>query len=110
MMPDLLEPIQAWESRVAQSASEYLALLQPVLQSLGLRVKTMLCRSQPSSAAHYKSTLDVQIVDEAERVLWADSLILYHDSEQWADTEAVVPFLQEAIREAVHTWRTQHEK
>jgi hypothetical protein len=70
----------------------------------------MLCRSQPSSAAHYKSTLDVQIVDEAERVLWADSLILYHDSEQWADTEAVVPFLQEAIREAVHTWRTQHEK
>jgi hypothetical protein len=52
----------------------------------------------------------VQIVDEAERVLWADSLILYHDSEQWADTEAVVPFLQEAIREAVHTWRTQHEK
>ena len=110
MTPELSEPIRAWESRIEQQASEYLALVQPVLQSLGLHLEATLCRSEPRSSAHYKSTLDVRVVDEAGRVLWVDSLILYLDSERWAESEAVVPFLQEAIREALHTWRTQGEK
>jgi hypothetical protein len=110
MTPELLEPIRAWETRIEQQAREYVALVQPLLQSLGLFVETALCRSEPRSTAHYKSTLDVRVMDEAGRVLWVDSLILYLDSEQWADTEAVIPFLQEAIREAVHTWRAQSEK
>jgi hypothetical protein len=110
MTPELLEPIRAWETRIEQQAREYVALVQPLLQSLGLFVETALCRSEPQSTAHYKSMLDVRVVDEAGRVLWVDSLILYLDSERWADTEAVIPFLQEAIREAVHTWRAQSEK
>jgi hypothetical protein len=110
MTPEVSEPIRAWESRIEQQASEYLALVQPVLQSLGLHLEATLCRSELRSSAHYKSTLDVRIVDEAGRVLWVDSLILSLDSERWAESEAVVPFLQEAIRKALHTWRTQGEK
>lgn len=110
MTHGLPEPIRAWESRIEQQASEYRALVQPVLQVLGLHLEVTLCRSEPRSSARYKSTLDVRVVDEAGRVLWVDSLILYLDSERWAESEAVVPFLQEAIREALYTWRAQSEK
>lgn len=104
LTPEPAEQVQGWEQQVEQQARDCLERLQPVMQALGVQVKMVVSRSEPASAAHYKSTLDVWFVDEHGRVLWVDSLILYMSSARWAETEDVRLFLHGALREALQNW------
>ncbi len=110
MKKEALEEVHAWEQQLEQRTRDYIQLLQPVLQVLGVQVQLELCRSEPASSAHYKSTLDVRFVDEAGRVLWVDSLIVCMNSARWAEEGDVIPFMQEAFREALQSWRGQMDK
>ncbi len=104
------ESAQEWEMQVEQKAVEYLQLLQPLVDELGFTVQMELCRYEPESSAYYKSTLDIRIVNGQGQVLWCDTLILYMNSVRWAELNDVLHFVQGALRQALHLWRTQFAK
>lgn len=105
-----IEQLLEIERQCEQQAREYLNLLQPLIQELGMQAELSLSRSEAHSAAHYKSTLDVRFVDAHGQVLWLDSLILAIQGELWAGVEDVLPFLQGAFREALRSWRKKYGK
>ncbi len=108
MTPEQMEQVQGWEQQVEQQARDYLERLQPVMQALGVQAEMVVSRSEPASAAYYKSTLDVWFVDEHGRVLWVGSLILYLSSARWAEIVDVHLFLQGALREVLQNWCLQY--
>ncbi|GIV11410.1 MAG: hypothetical protein KatS3mg020_0901 [Fimbriimonadales bacterium] len=110
MVHEMLVQVMQWEQQMEQQAREYLELLQPVLQTLGVQFQLEVSRSASDSLAHYRSTLDVRFVDEEGRVLWVDALILYLNSVRWSEVEDVRPFLQSALRETLRSWRLQYGK
>lgn len=110
MRNEATEQIRVWEQQLVQKAQEYLALLQPIVQDLGIQVQVYMSHSEPASTAHYKSSMDVRFVDEQGQILWMDSLIVYMNWERWAEASDVLPFIQGAFREALHSWRLRHGK